>query len=86
MAFLGTDSAKLPSRSVIAPVVVPLTSTLTPTSGSPEASVTLPETAFWANACTPMIRSADKTIMNLLVINFGFNNKVYILYVLSVRC
>jgi len=40
------DNWKLPSKSVIVPVVVPFTTTLAPITGSPVASFTIPLTAI----------------------------------------
>ncbi|WP_415837287.1 hypothetical protein [Pontibacter korlensis] len=51
MAFLsGTVRAKLPSTLVAVPMVVPLTSTVTPGRGSPFSPVTRPETVSFASA------------------------------------
>ena len=47
----GTSSLYLPSISVIVPIVMSLTETLTPGKGAPETSVTNPETAMFTCAC-----------------------------------
>ena len=48
VAVLDALIEYLPSISVVVPVVVPLTTTLTPGNGSPVTSVTTPLTMFWA--------------------------------------
>ena len=48
--LVGTlERENLPFKSVIVPLVVPLTNTLAPITGSPVKSVTVPEIVlFWA--------------------------------------
>ena len=48
--FSTSLMVNIPSRSVMAPLVVPFTTTLAPMTGSPRASLTCPLTvSFWAN-------------------------------------
>jgi hypothetical protein len=51
-AEAGTVTEKLPSLAVLVPRFVPLTATVAPATGTPFASVTVPEIVrFWAVAC-----------------------------------
>ena len=47
------------------PFEVPLIWMLTPTKVSPFSSETTPLTVVWANACSPMKRTAKNTIIRL---------------------
>ena len=58
VAFEGTSvTVKFPSKSVMAPMEDPLTMTLAPMTGSPEASTTLPDTLLCAMAAVEQIAS-----------------------------
>ena len=49
----ATRSVKLPSMSVVTPLVVPGTITAAPMTGTPLVSMTLPE-VVWAEAARPV--------------------------------
>ncbi len=65
---------KLPSMSVIEPGL-PSTNTVTPISGSPFASFTVPVTVFWANAVRQIIGKTEavKALLICKCINIGFD-------------
>ena len=65
MVLGATRSSKLPSRSVMTPLVVPGTTTEAPTIASPLESNTLPLMADWAKAEPPM-KSKATAVMSAI--------------------
>ena len=62
-ALPGASNEKLPSMSVMVPLVVPFTTTLAPMIGSPFLSITLPVMRFCCEAC-----ALDKMIWLLTIL------------------
>lgn len=62
LASLGTDSVKLPSKSVLVPLVVPLTTTVAPINPdlSSPANI-LPEMVRWAKSPVVKINRAKRS-------------------------